>query len=91
MFCSDFEIDAGKAEADGNTAEADEAIEADADEMDDAANEAIVANTADDSKNEADGVLDNQLAELEKLDAVNKAIVSNEAGEADAVNKSDLF
>jgi hypothetical protein len=27
MFCSDFEIDAGKAEADGNNAEADEAID----------------------------------------------------------------
>jgi hypothetical protein len=36
--------------------------------MDDAANEAIVANEADDSDNEADGVLDNQLAELEKKD-----------------------
>jgi len=36
--------------------------------LDDAANEAIVANKADDSKNEADGVLDNQLAELEKKD-----------------------
>ena len=32
MFCSDFEIDAGKAEADGNNAEADEAIEANVDE-----------------------------------------------------------
>jgi hypothetical protein len=30
MFCSDFEIDAGKAKADGNNAEANEAIEADA-------------------------------------------------------------
>ncbi len=46
-------------------------------------------NEADDSYNEVDGVLDNQLAELEKLDAANKAIVSNEAGEADAVNKSN--
>ena len=36
--------------------------------MDDAANEAIVANEADESDNEADGVLDNQLAELEKKD-----------------------
>jgi hypothetical protein len=27
MFCSDFEINAGKAEADGNNAEADEADE----------------------------------------------------------------
>ncbi len=42
MFCSDFEIDAGKAEADGNNAEANETIEADADETDEAdkANEA---------------------------------------------------
>ena len=32
MFCSDFEINAGKAEADGINAEANEAIEADADE-----------------------------------------------------------
>ena len=45
--------------------------------MDDAANEAIVANEAADSDDEANGVLDNQLAELEKLDAANKAIVSN--------------
>jgi hypothetical protein len=36
--------------------------------LDDAANEAIVANEADDSDDEADGVLDNQLAELEKKD-----------------------
>ena len=41
---------------------ADEAI------LDNAANEAIVANEADDSDDEADGVLDNQLAELEKKD-----------------------
>jgi len=44
------------------------------------------ANEADD---EANGVLDNQLAELEKLDAPNKAIVSNKAGKTDVVNKSD--
>ena len=36
--------------------------------MDNVANEAIVANKADDSDDEADGVLDNQLAELEKKD-----------------------
>ena len=36
--------------------------------LDDAANEAIVANEAKDSDNEADGVLGNQLAELEKKD-----------------------
>jgi hypothetical protein len=34
--------------------------------LDDAANKAIVANEANDSDNEADGVLDNQLTELEK-------------------------
>ncbi len=39
-----------------------------------------------DSDNE-DGVLDNQLAELEKLDAANKAIVSNVVIEA---NKTSL-
>jgi hypothetical protein len=52
--------------------------------LDDAANEAIVANEAADSGDEANGVLDNQLAELEKLDPANEAIVSNKAGEADA-------
>jgi hypothetical protein len=77
-------------------AEADEAVEAivtkeiEANAIDEivADNEAIVINEADDSYNEANGVLDNQLAELEKLDAANEAIVSNEAGEADAVDKS---
>ena len=41
MFCSNFEIDAGKAEADGNNTEANEAIEDDTDETDevDKANE----------------------------------------------------
>ena len=38
------------------------------------ADEAIVANKADDSDNEADGVLDNQLTELEKLDEANEAV-----------------
>ncbi len=41
-----------------------------------------------------DRVLDNQLAELEKLEAANEAIVSNEAGElSDLVvtNKDDLI
>ena len=60
--------------------------------MDDAANEAIVANEAADSDDEANGVLDNQLAELEKLDAANKAIVSNKADDAvesNAANNAD--
>jgi hypothetical protein len=36
--------------------------------------QASVANKADDSDDEANGVLDNQLAELEKLDEANEAI-----------------
>jgi hypothetical protein len=46
-------------------------------------NEAIKAGVSVEAINSDDGdeVLDNQLAELKKLDAANKAIVSNEAGE----------
>ncbi len=49
MFCSDFKIDASKAEADGNNAEANEAIEADTDETNtaDKANEAADEAEAD--------------------------------------------
>jgi hypothetical protein len=53
------------------------------------ADKAIVANKANDSDNEANGVLDNQLTELEKLDAANEAIVSNKAGEAGANDATD--
>jgi hypothetical protein len=89
--------EANKAEADEADAEADEAVEAivtkeiEANAIDEivADDKAIVINKADDSYNEANEVLDNQLAELEKLDAANEAIVSNEAGEADAVDKSN--
>ncbi len=49
MFCSDFEINVGKAAAGGNNAEANEAIEADADETGkaDKANEAVDETEAD--------------------------------------------
>ena len=57
--------------------------------LDNAANEAIAANEANETDNEAHGVLDNQLAELEKLDAANEASASNRAGEADANNATE--
>jgi hypothetical protein len=47
MFCSDFEIDASKAEADDNNAEANEAIEADANETDEADKANEVADEAE--------------------------------------------
>jgi hypothetical protein len=46
------------------------------------------------SDDEADGVLDNQLTELEKPDAANEAIVSNDAGELSELavtNNDDLI
>jgi len=46
------------------------------------------------SDDEANGVLDNQLTELEKPDAANKAIVSNNAGELSELvvtNNDDLI
>ena len=91
--------EASEAKADEAEAKVNDAIEAvvtkaiEANAIDEivADDESIVINEANDSYNVADGVLDNQLAELEKLDAANEAIVSNEAGQADVVNKSDLF
>ncbi len=38
------------------------------------ADEAVVANKANDSDNEADGVHDNQLTELEKLDEADETV-----------------
>ena len=46
MIHFDFELDANEAKADGNNADADEAIEADADET----NEADKANETDEAK-----------------------------------------
>jgi colicin import membrane protein len=57
----------------------DEANDAKADETDEAIGASVSVEVIN-SDNE-DEVLDNQLTELEKLDAANKAIVSNEAGE----------
>jgi hypothetical protein len=57
--------------------------------LDNGANKAIAANKANEANNEAHGVLDNQLAELEKLDVANKASASNRAGEADANNATE--
>ena len=57
--------------------------------LDNAANEAIAANKANETDNEAQWVLDNQLAELEKLDAANEASASNRAGEADSNNATE--
>ena len=54
--------------------------------------DAIRANVSIDSDNEADGVLDNQFNELEKLDAANEAIVSNQVilvDKADVANKTN--
>jgi hypothetical protein len=73
--------------------EVDEANDATADET----NEAIGAGVSVeriDSDDEANGVLDNQLTELEKLDVANEAIVSNEAGELSELavtNDSELI
>jgi len=73
--------------------EVDEANDATADET----NEAIGASVSVeriDSDDEANGVLDNQLTELEKLDVANEAIVSNEAGELSELavtNDSELI
>jgi hypothetical protein len=57
----------------------------------DEANDATAnkTNEAIDSDNE-DGVLDNQLAELEKLDAANEAVVSDVAIEANAANEAHM-
>ena len=68
--------------------EVDEANDATADET----NEAIGASVSVeriDSDDEANGVLDNQLTELEKLDVANEAIVSNEAGELSELAVTD--
>ncbi len=57
----------------------DEANDATANKTNEAIRAGVSVKAVDSDKK--DGVLDNQLAELEKLDAANEAIVSNEAGE----------
>ncbi len=58
--------------------------------MGNAANKAIAVNKANEADNEAYGVLDNQLAELEKLDTANDASASDRDGEADANNATEV-
>jgi hypothetical protein len=65
-----------------------EANDATADKTDEAIRAGVSAKAID-SDNE-DGVLDNQLAELEKLDAANEAVVSNVAIEAHAADEAHM-
>jgi demethoxyubiquinone hydroxylase (CLK1/Coq7/Cat5 family) len=56
---------------------------------DNASNEAIVTNEANEAKDEAHGMLDNQLAELEKLDVANENIEKvSRINEANATNEA---
>ena len=84
MFYFDFELDANKAKADGNNADADEAIEADADKT----NEADKANEANEAK-EANKAKADKADDADKADEAdsNEAIDANEA----KTNKADSW